>query len=167
MNKLLVEPLTKDAFSPFGDVIELDGAHGMPTNAGTAKSFRDLSRVDFDDEEGRASISVLRASPRTMPVRISALERHPLGSQAFLPLRDATFMIVVAAPGEFDPTTMRAFVTRGWQGVNYRKGVWHHALICLGAESDFVVVDRAGVSANFEEVTLDAPFLTEFPESIA
>ena len=161
MNKLIVEALTKDAFSPFGEVIELDGAKGMLVNAGTALSFRDLARVDVGDEGGRTSINFLRASPQAMPLRISALECHPLGSQAFLPLGDLPFMIVVAAPGPFDQKTLRAFVTRGRQGVNYGKGVWHHALICLGAGSEFIVIDRAGEGLNFTEVTLDQSLLVE------
>lgn len=165
MNKLIVETLTKDAFSPFGEVVELDGAEGMLVNAGTALSFRDLARVDVGDEGGRTGVNFLRASPQAMPMRISALERHPLGSQVFLPLRERPFMIVVAAPGPFDPKTMRAFVTCGWQGINYGKGVWHHALICLGAESEFIVIDRAGEGPNFNEVTLDEPLLLVYPES--
>jgi ureidoglycolate lyase len=164
MKKLVVEKLTKDAFSPFGEVVELDGAEGKLVNAGTALSYPDLARVDVG-EGGRTSVNFIRASPQGMPLRVSALERHPLGSQTFLPLRALPFMIIVAAPGPFDPKTVRAFVTHGWQGINYRKGVWHHALICLGAESEFIVIDRAGEGVNYDEVTFNEPFLLiEYPE---
>jgi ureidoglycolate lyase len=165
VKKMVVEILTKNAFLPFGEVIELDSAGGMLVNAGTAMSRRDLARVDVGAEGGRTSVNFMRASPQTMPIRVSALERHPLGSQAFLPLGDQPFMIVVAAPGPFDVKTLRAFVTRGRQGINYGKGVWHHALICLGEESQFIVVDRAGEGLNFNEVTLEQPLLVEYPES--
>jgi ureidoglycolate lyase len=167
MKRLVAQALTKDAFSPFGEVIELDGADRTVVNAGTAVSFRDLARVDVGDAGGRTSVGFLRALPQTMPIRISKLERHPLGSQAFLPLRDLPFMIVVAEPGPFDHKTLRAFVTSGWQGVNYLKGVWHHALICLSEESDFIVIDRAGEGLNFNEATLDQPLLVEYPQSIS
>jgi ureidoglycolate lyase len=166
MNKIVAEKLTSDAFLPFGEVVELDGAEGKPVNGGTALSYRDLVRVDVG-EGGRTSVNFIRASAQEMPLRVCALERHPLGSQAFLPLRAMPFMIIVAAPGPFDPKTIRAFVTHGWQGVNYAKGVWHHALICLGEQSEFIVVDRAGEGVNYNEVTLDEPFLLQYPEATA
>ena len=82
------------------------------------------------------------------------MERHPLGSQAFLPLAGASYLIVVAPAGEFDPAQMRAFWTEGWQGVNYAKGVWHHPLLALERVSDFVVVDRGGEQPNCDEIAL-------------
>lgn len=85
------------------------------------------------------------------------MERHPLGSQAFVPLAAvARYAIVVAPAGEFDPTRMRAFLAQGWQGVNYAKGVWHHPLLALDAVSDFVVIDRGGAQPNCDEIALDA-----------
>ncbi|SAL69749.1 ureidoglycolate lyase [Caballeronia telluris] len=155
MKTLTLEPLTREAFAPFGDVIELEGARHFPINGGTTERFHDLAHVDIGaDEGGRPLISVFRGQPRPQPVEISMMERHPLGSQAFLPMRDVAYLIVVAAAGEFDPAGLRAFHTRGWQGVNYARGVWHHPLIVLDREGDFIVVDRGGSQPNCDEIDL-------------
>jgi len=90
-----------------------------------------------------------------LPFEVSMLERHPLGSQAFLPLNDRPYLVVVAPAGELDEAAIRGFATRGWQGVNYAKGVWHHPLIALGEVSDFIVVDRGGEGNNLNEIQLD------------
>ena len=157
MKKLTIEPLTRTAFEPFGDVIELDGAKQIPINLGTTIRFHDLARIDVEDEGGRAIVNLFRGQPRDLPFEVSMLERHPLGSQAFLPLNDRPYLVVVAPAGELDPSRIRAFVTRGWQGVNYAKGVWHHPLLSLDQVSDFIVVDRSGSGRNLDEVSLAEP----------
>jgi ureidoglycolate lyase len=155
MKSLTLELLTREAFAPFGDVIELDGARHFPINGGTTERFHDLARVDVgSDGGGRPLINVFRGQPRVQPVEISMMERHPLGSQAFLPLGGVKYLIVVAPAGEFDPAGLRAFHTRGWQGVNYARGVWHHPLIVLEREGDFIVVDRGGSEPNCDEIDL-------------
>jgi ureidoglycolate lyase len=154
MKSLVIEPLTRGAFAPFGEVIELEGAKHYPINLGTTIRYHDLARIDIGDEGGRPLVNVFRGEPRMLPFEVSMLERHPLGSQAFMPLGDAPYLIVVAPPGMLAPETIRAFVTRGWQGVNYAKGVWHHPLIALGQRSDFIVVDRGGGGHNLDEQTL-------------
>jgi ureidoglycolate lyase len=155
MKSLTLELLTREAFAPFGDVIELDGARHFPINGGTTERFHDLARVDVgSDGGGRPLINVFRGQPRVQPVEISMMERHPLGSQAFLPLGGVKCLIVVAPAGEFDPAGLRAFHTRGWQGVNYARGVWHHPLIVLEREGDFIVVDRGGSEPNCDEIDL-------------
>ncbi|WP_109483328.1 ureidoglycolate lyase [Paraburkholderia sp. C35] len=154
MNTLHIERLTREAFAPFGDVIELDGARHYPINEGTTERYHDLASVDVTTQGGRPLINVFRAQPRAWPIDIAMMERHPLGSQAFVPLSDAPYLIVVAPAGELDPSQLRAFSTRGWQGVNYAKGVWHHPLLALERVSDFLVVDRGGERPNCDEVTL-------------
>ena len=154
MNTLRIERLTRAAFAPFGDVIELEGARHYPINEGTTERFHDLANVDVSTQGGRALIIVFGAQPRAWPIDIAMMERHPLGSQAFVPLSDAPYLIVVAPAGELDPAKLRAFSTRGWQGVNYAKGVWHHPLLALGRVSDFLVVDRGGEGPNCDEVRL-------------
>ena len=155
MNTLTLEPLTRAAFKPFGDVIELDGAQHFPINGGTTERFHDLARVDIGaDAGGRPLINVFRGQPRAQPIEISMMERHPLGSQAFLPLGVVSYLVVVAPAGELDASKLRAFFTRGWQGVNYARGVWHHPLIVLDVSADFIVVDRGGKEANCEETYL-------------
>ena len=155
MRILRPEPLTAAAFAPFGDVIELAGAQQMPINAGTTTRFHDLAKVDVLADGGRTLINLFRAQPRDEPVRLSLMERHPLGSQAFVPLADAPYYVVVAEDDNGKPGELRAFVSNGWQGVNYARNVWHHPLLALGAVRDFIVVDRGGAGINLEEHLLD------------
>jgi len=162
MKTLAIEPLTRAAFAPFGDVIELEGAKQIPINLGTTIRYHDLAHVDVTDEGGRTLVNLFRGQPRALPFEVKMLEQHPLGSQAFVPLNDKPYLVVVAPAGELDPSRIRAFVTSGWQGVNYAKGVWHHPLIALGEVSDFIVVDRGGEGLNLNEQDLAEPvWLTE------
>ncbi|WP_153100194.1 ureidoglycolate lyase [Paraburkholderia hayleyella] len=156
MTALRVEPLTREAFAPFGDVIELAGAKQVPINLGTTIRYHDLAHIDVADEVGRPLVNLFRGQPRTLPFEVKMLERHPLGSQAFIPLNDKPYLVVVAPAGELDAALVRAFITSGWQGVNYAKGVWHHPLIALGEVSDFIVVDRGGDGLNLNEQDLPA-----------
>jgi ureidoglycolate lyase len=162
MKTLAIEPLTRAAFEPFGDVIELDGAKQIPINLGTTIRFHDLCNLDVTDEGGRALVNLFRGQPRVLPFEVKMMERHPLGSQAFVPLNDKPYLVVVAPAGPLDESKIRAFATRGWQGVNYAKGVWHHPLIALGEVSDFIVVDRGGEGLNLNEQDLkESLWLTE------
>ncbi|MFM0038556.1 ureidoglycolate lyase [Paraburkholderia strydomiana] len=162
MKTLQMERLTRAAFAPFGEVIELDGARHFAINGGTTERYHDLAAVDVTAQGGRPLINLFRAQPRTLPVDITMMERHPLGSQAFIPLRRGRYLVVVAPPGEFDPARMRAFWTDAWQGVNYAKGVWHHPLLALDQVSDFVVVDRGGEGNNCDELPLAEPWRLAF-----
>ncbi|CAG4889778.1 ureidoglycolate lyase [Paraburkholderia gardini] len=161
MKTLRITRLTREAFAPFGDVIELDGARHFPINGGTTERFHDLATVDVCGDGGRPLINVFRGQPRAWPLEIAMMERHPLGSQAFLPLSDACYVIVVAPAGEFDAARMRAFWAEGGQGVNYAKGVWHHPLLALGRVSDFVVIDRGGEQPNCDEIAFTEPWRLE------
>lgn len=154
MKAMTIEPLTRAAFAPFGDVIELEGARQIPINLGTTLRFHDLARIDVADEGGRPLVNLFRGQPRTLPFEVTMLERHPLGSQAFVPLTQKSYLVVVAPAGPLAPEAVRAFVTRGWQGVNYAKGVWHHPLIALDEVCDFIVVDRGGEGPNCDEENL-------------
>ncbi|MEO8671532.1 MAG: ureidoglycolate lyase [Tahibacter sp.] len=150
---LRVERLTLAAFAPFGDVIESAAAKTVyPINAGTATRYHDLAQVDTATQDGRPLISLFRAEPRTLPFDVRLVERHPLGSQAFVPLNsDQTYLVVVTV----DPAqTPRAFLASHGQGVNYRRGTWHHPLIALHRVSDFLVIDRGGSGTNCDEVAL-------------
>jgi ureidoglycolate lyase len=162
MKTLAIEPLTREAFAQFGDVIELDGAKQIPINLGTTIRFHDLAHVDVTDEGGRTLVNLFRGQPRVLPFEVKMMERHPLGSQAFIPLNDKPYLVVVAPRGELVESEIRAFVTSGWQGVNYAKGVWHHPLLSLGEVSDFIVVDRGGEGLNLHELDLrESLWLTE------
>ena len=146
---LTPRPLTRGDFAPFGDVIQA-GENGAEINDGTCLRFNDLARVETD-ANGAAGLSVFRAAPRTLPMRIEMLERHPLGSQAFVPLTRTAFIVVVAdAKNESRPDlqAVRAFKTAPGQGVNFHRGVWHHPLIALNETCDFLVADRIGPGDN-------------------
>ena len=143
---LTIEPLSSEAFIPFGDVIEAsDAARHFPINDGYAERYHDLARVDVASGGGRALINIFRAKPRNLPFQLVLLERHPLGSQAFMPLSLLPYLVVVArAAAEPDLKDVRCFQAAPGQGVNYARGTWHHPLIALHALCDFLVVDRGG-----------------------
>jgi ureidoglycolate lyase len=159
---LVAEPLTLLGFEPFGQVIEPDNADEIRLiNGGTTTRFHDLAAVDVASEGGRPLISIFRGKPFALPVTIAMMERHPLGSQAFVPLHDWPFLVVVAPDTDGRPGLPRAFVARAGQGVNYGRNVWHHPLIALGDMSDFLVVDRGGEGANLEEADYPENFVIE------
>lgn len=151
---LKVLPLTKKAFTPFGDVIETEGSDFYYINQGSTQRFHNLAKVDVLESNGRPLISIFRGQPLLKPIKIKMMERHPLSSQAFIPLTQTPFVVVVAAPSETVgwPNDLRAFITNGRQGVNYARGVWHHFLLSLDQISDFLVVDRGGKEKNCDEV---------------
>jgi ureidoglycolate lyase len=153
MREMTPEPLTAEAFAPFGSVIEAgDSAVKLDINQGHALRYDRLAEIDV--EGGIGAISLFRARPLAEPV-LRTFERHPLGSQTFVPLSGRPYLVAVAPAGRFDPAKIRLFRAEGHQGVHYLKGVWHHFLLVLD-ESDFLVVDRAGPGDNCEEVELAA-----------
>lgn len=155
MRTLTLEPLTADAFAPFGDVIEAAGAaEVMPINYGWTTRFNDLAGIDTRDEDGHTIVSLFRSKPLE-PLVLKIFERHPLGSQAFVPTQGRPYLVAVAPAGDFDVAQVRVFRAAAHQGVNYAKGVWHHFLLALEAESDFLVIDRDGaMGANLDEIEL-------------
>ena len=146
---LTAEPLSRAAFTPFGDVIETAGSRSFEINDGFATRHHDLAQLDLLEAGGRPLLNIFHAKPWPQPIRIRLLERHPLSSQAFMPLGARPFLVVVAPPGETPaPGDIRAFLTNGRQGVNFHRGVWHHPLLVLGQDADFLVVDRGGEDEN-------------------
>ena len=153
MREMIPEPLTAKAFAPFGRVIEAsEAAVKLDINQGHAIRYDRLAEIDVADEEGTGAISLFRARPLAELV-LRMFERHPLGSQSFVPLSGRPYLVAVAPAGDFDPAQIRLFRAEGHQGVHYRKGTWHHFLLVL-EESDFLVVDRAGPGDNCEEIAL-------------
>jgi ureidoglycolate lyase len=148
------EPLTREAFAPFGDVIEMAGAHHYPINGGTTERYHDLARVVAEGEAARVMVSLFVCEPRPLPLQLAMLERHPLGSQAFYPLQDEAWLVAVAERPE--ASAIRVFVASGQQGVNYAPGTWHHPLLVHRPGSRFLVVDRGGEGNNLEEVFFEA-----------
>lgn len=148
-------PLTEAAFAPFGDVIQTEGRNHFPINAGKVQRFHDLAGIDVLEADGKPGISLFVAQPYDMPLDLVYLERHPLSSQAFIPLDDRPFVVIVAPAGEKPSlANMRGFVTDGQQGVNYARGVWHHVLIAVGRQQTFAIVDRIGSGPNCDRFDL-------------
>jgi ureidoglycolate lyase len=160
---LRIEPLTAQAFAPFGDVIEVrEGLRHFTINGGSTERYHDLAHID-PGENGKAIVSIFRGQPRTMPFVVTMMERHPKASQAFVPLSGLSYLVVVAPAG--DPPRvedLRVFACRSDQGVNYARGVWHHPLLALDAVSDFLVIDRSGEGHNCDEIQLESTGLIEW-----
>ena len=152
MQTIGIEPLTAEAFAPFGTVIEANPARSFPINEGRTRRF-DSAAVPDCGAEGAVALSIFRGTPWPPPIRIRMLERHPLGSQAFIPMERHPWLAVVAERPE--PGACRAFLVRGDQGLQYAVGVWHHPLVALQPVHDFLVVDRAGPGENIEEHWFD------------
>ena len=151
-----IEPLTKLAFAPFGEVVEMDGGEPITINQNFAQRFNNLARIDVELEGGSVNISLAAAIPRPRPIAIKLMERHPLGSQIFYPLQDEPWLVLVCA----DPSnieTYRAFMANGQQGINYKRNAWHHPLLVLN-QSRFIVIDRQGPGNNLEELWLENQF---------
>jgi len=158
--RLTPQPLTPEVFAPFGDVIQV-GDSPIMINEGTTERHHKLSSVELlHSHDGsvppQAIINLFRAQPRTLPMTITMMERHPLGSQAFLPTSERPYLVLVCE-GETapDPDTLKLFLVAGDQpsltGVSYRANCWHHPLLALEEVTDFWVVDRAGAGNNLEE----------------
>ncbi len=150
--EIRVEPLTRQGFAPFGDVIEKAGAQSFVTNQGTAIRYHDLARVELAAERGRSLVSLFEVvEPVQLPIRLRLMERHPISSQAFIPLSSTPFVVVVAS-GREQPAarSLRAFRTNGRQGINFATAIWHHPLIAL-AVGDFLVIDRTGPGPGFDQ----------------
>jgi ureidoglycolate lyase len=157
---IVVKPLTQQAFSQYGDVIEVNkNTKHFTINDGFSERYHDLAKVNTLAENGRTLINIFRSTPLAMPIAINMMERHPLSSQAFMPLGQQPYLVVVAPQGEFNEALIEVFIARNDQGVNYHAGTWHHYCLALNEVSDFLVIDRGdakGVkSENCDVVKLD------------
>lgn len=159
-NQIVIEPLTQEAFSPFGDVIDASGEPSFMINNGLAGRYHDRARLDFE-QAGRAGISVIEGQPYSLPCTLPLVERHPFGSQAFIPMSDSPFLVIVTGDDDGIPTTPRAFLTKHRQGINIRRNVWHGILTPLKDTTHFAVIDWIGEGVNLEEYVFDKPWLVE------
>lgn len=156
--KIKIVPLTQEAFAPFGDIIEAGEKPTMMINQGKCGRHHDLAKLDFAGG-GRAAISVFECQSYSLPLTLELVERHPLGSQAFLPLNEEPFLVIVAEDNDGKPINPKAFVTKSGQGVNYYRGTWHGVLTPLaGGTQYFAVVDRVGEGDNLEEHWFETPY---------
>ena len=156
MQDIHIEPLTAEAFAPFGEVLEASGDFRL-INDGMCQRHHDRARLDFgaDTGNGRAGISVFNAQPRALPYTFDLIERHPDGSQAFVPMSEHPFLVIVSP----DPAALpRAFLTNGAQGINFHRGTWHGVLTPLHGPGLFAVIDRIGTTPNLEEYRYPSAF---------
>lgn len=156
---IAIQPLTRDAFAPFGQVIETDGAHHYPINKGMTERYHDLARIELGGAHPRPLISLFKGQPYTLPLRLDLVERHPFGSQAFYPLSDAPWLVIVAPDESGTPGTPLAFRPAPGQGVNIAMNTWHGVLCPLDRPSDYLVVDRGGDGNNLEEFVYPEPWI--------
>jgi len=152
-------PLTATAFAPYGDVIEVAGAPDKIINQGLCARHHDLARLDFTD--GRAGISLFDAKARTLPLVVDMVERHPLGSQTFVPVSGVPFLVVVAEDEDGMPVRLKAFVTQPGQSINLHRGIWHGVLTPINAPGQYVVVDRIGAGDNLHEFWFKTQYVVE------
>ncbi|RJS91737.1 ureidoglycolate lyase [Salinisphaera sp. Q1T1-3] len=163
VRRLVAEPLTARGFAPFGDVIASSGP-AVEINQGKGRRFADLACLDLDTEDGRPAISRVACRAETAPVPLRVMERHPLGTQVFVPLDGQHYLVVVAPAGEAPAAdAFRAFIAAGHQGINYHRGVWHHPMIALDTDCEFLEVHRSGPGANCDEIPVPVPITVDVP----
>jgi len=157
MNReILIRPLTPEDFAPFGDVLDAAGDPDKRINQGLCARFHDRARIDVSD--GRAGISLFRSEIRQLPYQLDMVERHPQGSQAFIPMSLDPFLVIVAPDNSGTPGAPLAFRSSKGQGINLHRGTWHGVLTPLHAPGLFAVIDRIGDGANLEEHWFDTPY---------
>ena len=151
MKTIKIEPLTSELFAPFGEVISCQGNEFFHINDAHTERYHAIATTEISGE-AKAGISIFRNIKSTaIPFEICMLERHPIGSQAFIPMQGQKFLVIVAPNlnhEQPDIAHLKAFITDGSQGVNYRAGTWHHPLLTLESPSDFAVIDRIGSGHN-------------------
>ena len=159
MRQLFPIPLEQPAFEAFGTVLDRDLADQFLINQGTAKRFHKMGEVTFYPPKGSVILSIFRGTNRGYPFAIEMMERHPLGSQAFFPLTDVPWLVVVAPDldGTPNPDSLKCFYASGHQGVQFHCNVWHHPLLILAETQDFFIVDRDGDGNNLEEYKFEQP----------
>ena len=157
MQEIKIRPLTKEDFAPFGDLLDLSGEPDKIINQGNCGRYNNRAELDFID--GAAGISLFDAKPRALPYVLEMMERHPLGSQTFIPMNYAPFLIIAALDNGGTPSLPMAFLSTSGQAINFHRNVWHGVLTPLHGPGLFAVVDRIGEEANLEEVFFDTPYL--------
>jgi len=160
MIRLRTEPLTPQAFAPFGDVLQATGTPDRLINNGYCGRWHDMAQLDFGPG-GRAGLNLFKAQPRSLPYVLDLLVRHPEGSQAFVPMYETTWLVTVAEDAGGTPVNLRAFLVAPGQAINLHRGTWHGVLTPLAEPGLFAVIDRIGSTANLEEYPLTPHYVVE------
>ena len=165
MNKNLLvkpKPITKQNFKKFGDMISTEDIKPLEINNGFAKRYDGIAKLDTKKDNGESTISIFSALKRSFPMKIDMMEKHPLSSQAFVPMKETIFLSFVAPPGDVpEINKIQSFIIPPKMGVNYNPGIWHFPLIST-EDTNFLVIDRKGSGDNLvihkfekEEIVLD------------
>lgn len=157
--QISIQPMDAASFASFGDVLSLKSKPDKMINQDMCGRHHDLAKLDFTD--GQAGISLFDAVPRQLPYTLDMMERHPLGSQAFIPLHEHGFLVIVAPDMGGKPGEPLAFLTAPRTGINIYKNTWHGVLTPLQAPGMFAVIDRIGNGANLEEYWLDEEYIIQ------
>ena len=140
--------ITKKKFAMYGDLISSDDVAPIDINSGFAKRFDNLANIDTSTDKGETIVSIFSALKRNFPMKIDMMEKHPLGSQAFIPMKETTFLSFVAPQGELpEISKIESFIIPPKTGINYKPGVWHFPLIST-EDTNFIVIDRKGSGEN-------------------
>jgi len=167
MSRIVAQPLTRENFAPFGQVLDAgEWANHYPINAGRCERFHDLATAQASGTDARVILSIFQGTPYALPLKLTMVERHPFGSQAFMPLSPRPFLIVVAHDTPSGPGVPQAFLSAPGQGVNYPQNLWHGVLTPLGEPQNFLVVDRAGAEKNLEEFFFETPYEIHLPAEV-
>ena len=156
LTQIRIQPMTATGFAPFGDLLDVAGDPDKIINQGLCGRYHDRAQMDFG--VGRAGLSLFQAEPRTLPLRLEMMERHPEGSQAFIPMSEHGFLVIVAPDADGMPRRPLAFETAPGQAINFHRGTWHGVLTPLHAPGLFAVVDRIGAGDNLQEHWFDTAF---------
>ncbi len=150
--------ITAELFKPFGDLLQLKDAADMLINQDMCERHHNLTDIDFEDGS-KAGISLFKAKPRSLPYKLEMMERHPKGSQAFIPMYEQPFLVIVAEDNGGAPVTPIALLTQMHMGINFHKNTWHGVLTPLKAPGIFAVIDRIASDKNLEEYWFDTPYI--------
>ena len=146
----IIKPIkiTKANFATYGDLISSDDVKPMNINDGYAKRFNNLANINTSKDEGITIVSIFSALKRSFPMEINMMEKHPLGSQAFIPMKETIFLSLVSPPGDTPVINkIQSFIIPPKMGINYKPGIWHFPLIST-EDTDFLVIDRKGSGNN-------------------
>ena len=158
MNReLLVEKLTAEKFKKFGDVVEPKD-NPLLINKNKCERHNDLAFLQVSNC-GHLGVSIFSSEKYTLPFQLLLMERHPLGSQCFIPMSEEPFLVIVSADKDGCPERPSAFITNGKQGINYKQNIWHSVLTPSSENTLFTVIDRIGSGKNVEEFIFDQPWL--------
>jgi len=148
--KIKFEPkkVSKKNFKKFGQIIDTSKKKYLKINNGYARRYDNLGKIDTSTKMGKTIVSIFSAKKRRFPMKIDMMEKHPLGSQAFVPMKETSFLVFVAPKAKFpNLKKIESFRIPKQTGINLNPGIWHFPLIST-KNMNFLVIDRKGKGNN-------------------